>query len=370
LSLQDEYVNAMLGEIRLRAARRPGIRVSTLYFGGGTPSLLSAGNVDRIIRSVHNNMALPQNAEITLEANPGTVDEAELAALRGTGVNRLSFGVQSVHSDELLLLGRLHTYQEAVKSIQLARDAGFTNINIDLMYGLPGQSLKSWMQTLAQIINLEPDHLSLYALTLEPGTPLAETLMLGEIATPDPDLAADMYDAATSLLHTAGFWQYEISNWVKSETSVPDLWALPYKGEVESISPHICHHNVIYWRNESWIGIGAGAHSWLQGRRFSQHPHPKSYVNAVRSAQLKGIHNEVISSSLAQDETLMLGLRLVEGVTEQRFQQRFHGSMYEVYGQKIDKLCDFGLVTFEDSCLRLTIRARLLGNQIFQEFLR
>ena len=370
LPLQDAYVKAILDEINLYSSRHPGLEVDTLYFGGGTPSLLSVDNLDQIIRRVQQYWALPKNAEITLEANPGTVDAEKMFALRDIGVNRLSLGVQSSHSNELVLLGRIHTWPEAVTAFNHARNAGFTNINVDLMYGLPGQPLAAWEETLKEILALEPDHLSLYALTLEPGTPLAETLLLEDVPTPDPDLAADMYDAASSQLHKAGFWQYEISNWARSETSPSELWALPQNGTVESIGPYISQHNLIYWRNESWIGVGAGAHSWYRGQRFSHHPHPQSYINAVRSGKVKGAHNEVISSALAQDETLMLGLRLVEGVTDKRFQERWGSSLYDTYGEIIDKLTAMGLITFSGGRVRLTTHARLLGNQIFQEFLR
>ena len=370
LSLQDAYVNALLEEITLRAARWPGIRASTLFFGGGTPSLLSVENLDRIIRRVRQCWPLSQNAEISLEANPGTVDAEKMYALRKIGINRLSLGVQSSHSNELVLLGRIHTWPEAVTAFQYAREAGFTNINIDLMYGLPGQPLRNWTTTLESVLDLQPDHLSLYALTLEPGTPLAETLALEDIAAPDPDLAADMYDLATQRLHKAGFWQYEISNWARAIQPPSGIWSFPLAGAVESIGPNICHHNVVYWRNEPWLGVGAGAHSWFQGRRFSHHPHPKSYINAIRSGKLKGVDNEIISPSLAQDETMMLGLRLVEGVSETRFARFSDIGLYETYSGTIDRLIALGLVTWHQECLRLTAYARLLGNQIFQEFLR
>ncbi len=370
LSLQDAYVNALLQEISLRAERIPGIEVSTLYFGGGTPSLLIVENISKIIRRVRRHWSLPQEAEITLEANPGTVNAEKLIALRQTGVNRLSLGVQSSHSDELVMLGRIHTWAEAVDAFTLARQAGFDNISIDLMYGLPGQALHSWEETLQRVVALGPEHLSLYALTLEPGTPLAETLALEDIPGLDPDLAADMYDAASQHLLHAGYWQYEISNWARSDVLNSELWAFPDNGNVESIGTRISQHNVIYWRNEAWLGIGAGAHSWFRGRRFSHHPHPQSYIHAVQAGNLHGIDNEVIPPDLAQDETLMLGLRLVEGVSEMDFRDRWGVSLVETYGATIDKYVSYGLLIWQEGRLRLTVRARLLGNQIFQEFLR
>lgn len=370
LSLQDAYVKAINDEIRLQAGRWPGLQVDTLYFGGGTPSLLSVENISRIIRRVRRYFGLPQYAEVTMEANPGTVSYEKLCELRKAGVNRLSFGVQSSHSDELLLLGRIHTWLEAVDAFQMARQAGFENISIDLMYGLPGQSLEAWIETLHHTLELGPDHLSLYALTLEPGTPLAETLALANVNLEDQDIVADMYDSASELLLEYQFWQYEISNWARAESHAPAIWAYPPEGNVESISRFICQHNLIYWRNEAWIGIGAGAHSWFRGKRFSQHPHPKSYINAIRSGRLKGVESEVIPAALAQDETMMLGLRLVEGVSEHRFSERWGVSLFGIYKDIVEKLGNFGFLSVTDHHVRLSPHVRLLGNQIFQEFLR
>jgi oxygen-independent coproporphyrinogen-3 oxidase len=370
LTLQDEYVSAILEEIERTKLRNPGLRVNTLYFGGGTPSLLSVDNIKRIISRTQRSLMLPKHAEITLEANPGTIDDAKMKALNAAGLNRISLGVQSSHSSELLFLGRNHTWQEAVDVYYSAINAGFENISIDLMYGLPGQSIKSWRETLLRVLDLSPQHLSLYALTLETGTPLALTLLMENISLPDADLAADMYDIATHILHSAGYWQYEISNWAKAHREVPAIWALPPDGVIENISPYICHHNIIYWRNETWIGFGAGAHSWFNGRRFSQHPHPKSYINAVKSGKIKGAHHEYIAPALAQDETLILGLRLVEGVSDSLFYDRWGVSLFEEYAEQINKLTEYNLLSQAGDRIRLSPSSRLLGNQIFQEFLR
>jgi len=369
LSLEEAYVSALNYEIALRAERGADIQAQTLYFGGGTPSLLKASAIASVIQAVRHHMGLPWRAEVTLEANPGTVDGEYLAELKDAGVTRLSFGVQSCHSQELVMLGRIHTWAEAVASYHLARAAGFEEISVDLMFGLPGQTLADWRITLEQTLALEPDHLSLYALTLEPGTPLAEALSLHSIPTPDPDLAADMYEAASEALHAAGFWQYEISNWARGTGPAPAIWALPPHGLTEGLGPHISQHNLIYWRNQPWIGLGAGAHSWFRGRRWSNHPHPRVYVNAMRSGRLRGFTDSVLAARMVYSETMMMGLRLAEGVSAARFQLAFGVRLEEVYASAIEKFTDFGLLTWDGEQVRLTEGGRLLGNQVFEAFL-
>jgi oxygen-independent coproporphyrinogen III oxidase len=369
LSLEDDYIWALLHEIALRAERTIDTSASTLYFGGGTPSLLQLEGLIEVVQAVRRYLELPWHAEVTLEVNPGTVTPAYLNGLREVGVTRLSIGVQSSHSDELVMLGRLHSWQEAVDCMRIARETEFQSISLDLMYGLPGQTLQAWLETVDRVLALEPDHLSLYALTLEPGTPLAETLAYHDLDEIDGDLAADMYEAAGERLHAQSFWHYEISNWARGSSPAPQIWALPPDGMTEGIGPHISHHNLMYWRNESWLGLGAGAHSWYRHRRWSNHPHPEVYINAMRSEQLRGFDDEIVSPSLEWGETMMMGLRLAEGVTDARFHERFQLHLLDVYGQTIDRVCSLGLASWDGERVRLTPRGRLLGNQVFEEFL-
>jgi oxygen-independent coproporphyrinogen III oxidase len=369
LSLEEEYIEALLHEITLRAERTAELSAETLYFGGGTPSLLQLQGLVDVVEAVRRYLALPWDAEVTLEANPGTVDQAYLDGLRDVGVTRLSVGVQSSHSHELVMLGRLHSWQDAVACLQMARKAEFESVSVDLMYGLPGQTLHQWLETVDRVLALGPDHLSLYALTLEPGTPLAETLAFNSIELPDGDVAADMYEAAAERLHADSFWQYEISNWARGAEPPHEIWALPPQGITEGIGPHISAHNLIYWRNESWLGLGAGAHSWFRGRRWSNTPHPESYIHAMRSERLRGFSDEVVPPSLEWGETMMMGLRLAEGVPDARFYERFQLHLREVYGEPIDHMGSLGLTSWNGERLRLTPRGRLLGNQVFQEFL-
>jgi len=369
LALRVDYVEALRRELRARAVCYSHVAATTLYFGGGTPSLLPLEMVGAIIADARQFLALSPDAEITLEANPGTVDAASLAALREVGVNRLSLGVQSARDEELRVLGRIHTWAEAVGAVAAARQAGFDNLSLDMMYGLPGQTLAHWQATLERILALEPEHLSLYALTAEPDTPLANAIAAGKLPLPDPDLAADMYERASEALCAAGFWQYEISNWARGRYPAAAVWAMPPGGLVEGIGPWVSRHNLVYWRMQPWLGLGAGAYSWLEGRRWSNLLHPVAYIEASQAGEWPEVDVEVISPELARAETLMMGLRLAEGVTETAFHARYGVGLAEVYGATIVRLEESGLVLWDGQCLRLSSQGRLLGNQVFGAFL-
>jgi oxygen-independent coproporphyrinogen-3 oxidase len=269
--LQEAYTAALAREIRqvgalARAAGDDAPGAHTIFFGGGTPSLLSPRQVETILTAAREAFAVAPEAEITMEANPGTVDEAYLSAVRALGVNRLSYGVQSALPGELALLGREHDFDQAVAAVGLARAAGFDNLNLDLIYGLPGQSVADWRRTLAAVLPLAGvtsgvTHISLYCLTIEPGTPMHRWLHDGTIRPPDPDVAADQYELAGHELARAGFGHYEISN-----------WALPGRE---------CRHNLVYWRNEPYLGLGAGAHGMAGGYRYQVVRQPRAYIRRV-----------------------------------------------------------------------------------------
>ncbi len=369
LALRTDYVEALRRELRARAACYPQIAAATLYFGGGTPSLLKPEMVHTLIADARRHLALSQDAEITLEANPGTINAASLAALRGAGVNRLSLGVQSAHDEELRILGRIHTWNEAVGAVGAARQAGFDNLNLDLIYGLPGQTLVHWRTTLERALALEPEHLSLYALTVEPETPLEREIEVDKLPVPDPDLTADMYEWASEALCAAGFWQYEISNWARGLHPAEAVWERPPGDRAEGIGPWISRHNLVYWRTQPWLGLGAGAYSWLDGRRWSNMRHPVDYIETSQTGQWPEVDAEVILPALARAEMLMMSLRLAEGVTETNFRARFGMGLAEVYGATIARLTETGLVSWDEDCLRLSPQGRLLGNQVFGAFL-
>ncbi len=344
-ALYEDYSQALIRELEMAGPAS----LQTVYVGGGTPTVLPPEILTRILRAV--SIVLAVDAEVSIEANPGTVDSSTLAQLRVMGATRLSLGVQSFSNAELWLLGRIHTAEEALDAVQGARSAGFDNINLDLIYGLPRQSQGVWRSTLEQALALRPEHLSLYALSVEDGTPLAASIAVGTISGPDPDLAAEMYEHAQYSLSEAGYEQYEISNWAREAT-------------------YRCQHNLVYWRNEPYLGIGAGAHSWSGGRRWANVAAPAEYVSRLLDGRDHVESEETIEPSLEMGETMMMGLRLVaEGVEFVRFRDRFGLDLCQVYEDELSEVEELGLIEIGDERVRLTNRGCLLGNQAFARFL-
>lgn len=370
------YVAALCREI-LAAAGPVRLRVATIFFGGGTPSLLSPAQFGDIFRALRRAFDILPDAEISMEANPGTVTFAALEQLRALGMNRISFGVQSAHPAELRQLERIHEYADVINAVTWARRAGFENLNLDLIYGLPEQTLARWQATLRLVMGLRPEHLSAYALTLEHGTPFGRWASRGLMATPDPDLAADMAEWAADFLAGQGYLQYEISNWAKGNAAGGALSA-------EANPAFACRHNLQYWRNLPYLGLGAGAHGYAGGMRYSNVLRIKTYIERLRSgAPQPGrwpltaavVNQTKIDRDTEMDETLMTGLRLLrEGVSDAIFSARFGVPLRAVYGREMDELGRLGLLEIKTSggadVLRLTRRGWLLGNQVFMRFLR
>jgi len=345
--LYGEYTSALVTEMD-RA--EPG-SIQSIYIGGGTPTVLPLLHIERIFEAIQRRFAPGIGTEITIEANPGTVSPAKLEGLRALGVTRLSLGVQSFVEEELRLLGRIHSAPEAIEALRAGREAGFDNLSLDLIYGLPRQSLSSWRASLQQAIAFQPEHLSLYALSVEEGTSLAADIARGRLPAPDPDLAADMYELAQETLSAAGFVHYEISNWARS----PEF---------------ACRHNLTYWHNEPYLGIGAGAHSWRHGRRWSNLTRPEEYIRCMRDGLAPTVDEETIGPELEMGETMMLGLRLLgEGVTFVRFQARFGLDLRVQYAGALEELAELGLLQTTAERVVLSRRGRLLGNQVFLRFL-
>ena len=347
--LHQPYLEALALEIARAGRELSSPAVATIYLGGGTPTVLSLEGLGRILQACREAFAVDEEAEVTSEANPGTIDLGYLEGLLGLGVGRLSLGVQSLQDEELGLLGRIHTASEAQACYRMARRAGFRNINLDLIYGLPGQTMESWEYTLREALAWEPEHLSLYSLSLEPGTPLEAEVAQGWLPRPDEDLAAEMYLLAEGLLEEAGYDHYEISN-----------WALP---------GYQCRHNLTYWHNQDYLGFGAGAHSRLPGRRYWNLRPPEEYIRRLLSGGSAVEGQEAIDGSLEMAETMILGLRLVEGVCFREFKARFGRDPTELYGNEIRELVNLGLLEADGSGIRLTQRGRLLGNEVFERFL-
>jgi oxygen-independent coproporphyrinogen-3 oxidase len=346
-TLFDDYTTALVRQMDQAGP----VRAKTIYIGGGTPTVLPLSHLAQIVGAVHKTFATDADAEVSIEANPGTLNAEKLAQLRHLGVNRLSLGVQSFGEQELRLLGRIHDRTQAVEAFRTARQLGFENINLDLLYGLPRQSLASWQASLESGLRLQPDHLSLYALTVEEDTPLASTISQGALPAPDPDLAADMYESAQDLLQDAGYVHYEISNWART----PGV---------------MCQHNLAYWRNEPYIGLGAGAHSWRRGRRWSNTALPAQFVAQVLDGETPIESEEEIDPALEMGETMMMGLRLLdEGVGLERFRERFGVALEQKYADELAELRQLGLIEVDGERVRLSERGRLLGNQVFLRFL-
>lgn len=358
-SLIPRYVDALAKEIVGLPAPLPGapvfssgpFRIGSVFFGGGTPSLLSPAQVTAVLASARR-WPLVEDAEITLEANPGDLSLDHLGALRDAGVNRLSLGVQSFDDRMLRRLGRRHDSATAVHAFWQAREAGFDNLSVDLMFGLPGQSLEHWCDTLDRALVLKPDHLSLYNLTIESGTPFGTWAEAGKLTVPDDDAAADMYQAAIDRLGAEGYRQYEISNWAR-------LDRFDYRAQ----------HNLRYWRNQPYFGVGAGAHSSFDGYRYANVRAPREYLMRVETGESPVNSVEKIDRDLAMAETMMLGLRLDEGVDVDGFLDRFGCAPGDVFPTQLIELTDLGLITTGGRKICLTLRGRFLGNEVFCRFL-
>lgn len=357
------YVDALCREIRWSGSSSGGkLPVHTIFLGGGTPSLLEPLQLESILAACHEGFCIEAGAEISMEANPGTVSLESLAAMRAIGVNRISFGMQSAHPDDLRLLERQHDTFDVIHAVKWARQAGFDALSLDLIFGLPFQTLDRWRETLETTVGLQPDHLSLYALTIEHGTPFQGWLRHGLVPLPDDDLTADMYDYATERLAAAGFRQYEISN-----------WAMVRNGALAA-----CRHNLQYWHNQPYLGFGAGAHGYHSGNRLINVAAIPAYIERCQTAPVEPfpmgpatIQATSIDRWTEIQETMMVGLRLTdEGISADAFQQRFGRSLTNLFGSDIDQLAQKGLLEWAASgkILRLSPRGRLLGNAVFRQF--
>ena len=358
--LVADYTPALMREMELWATAVRDVEVDTVFFGGGTPSLTSLDDMQQITHAIRANFNVAPNVEWSLEANPTELSRQHLDGLRAMGVNRLSMGVQSLQPEELKLLERLHSPERVFEAVADARAAGFDNLNLDLIFGIMGQPLEKWQNTLNRVIELDPEHLSCYALTVEPGTALHYQVAKGQIEEPDPDVAADQYEWTRDRLATAGYEQYEISNWARPTRE--------------------CQHNLVYWHAEPYLGLGAGAHSFILGRRIANVDAPNRYVEAVNESwqerqatgggTLRQIAGGETPDALTQRaDAIILGLRLMSGVSIEGFRKRFGVTPDEAFGPAIAKHEGYGLLERVDGALRLTPRGMLLSNEIFVDLL-
>jgi oxygen-independent coproporphyrinogen-3 oxidase len=418
----EAYVGALCNELRRYAADHPATssappaplvplsRASlrpTIFLGGGTPTMLSLPQMERVLSAAAAIVPLDQ-AEVTTEANPGTViDEGYLRGLRSLGINRISFGVQSLHDPTLRVLGRIHTAAEAIETYRQAQRAGFERVNLDFIFGLPGQTAEQWRWTLDQLAPLEAEHISLYSLVLEQDTPLHQQVTRGSITVPDDDATAAMYELAMERLAAAGYVQYEISNWAKdTKNEEPGAMRVPFghghpahkepgamrvpfghghpaHKEQRMAEPMLslqqadqripggaCHHNIAYWLNADYIGSGAGAHGHIYPRRWHDMLGVDEYIGVAGTGALPIAETLPLSEADLFSETMMMGLRLNSGVSFAHFADRCGHELLDVYDSEVRQMVEVGLIEQDQLGIRLTERGRMVGNEVFMRFLR
>jgi len=345
--LHHRYAAALLREAEGLKQATSTTPLSTLFLGGGTPTLLDGGDLAVLVTGCVELFGLANGAEVSIEANPKTIDRQKLTLLRHSGVNRLSIGVQSFHDQELQLLGRPHGADDAAQAVHLARAAGFADISLDLMYGLPGQTPDSWRDSLEQAISLAPTHLSLYELTIEPGTPYFQQHRQGLLELPDEEAVAAMDRLTAKLCRKAGLVQYEISNYARPGFE--------------------CRHNINYWQNGPYLALGAGAVACVDGCRRQTIRDPRRYCEQVESGQSVILDEECLEPAASFRETVVMGLRMIEGVSREELQKRYGRDVPDYYGATLVRLIDQGLLELTTSHLRLTARGRMFANQVMAE---
>lgn len=351
---QADYVSAMIQEIQSYQELSGEYEVQTIFLGGGTPSLLTPEQIEKIFTTIYHIFSVNENAEITMEMNPGTVDIEKLRAMKAAGVNRLSIGLQSAQNEELKMLGRIHTYEEFLETWKLTEQAGFKNRNIDLMSALPGQTMESYKDTLSKVLALEPEHISAYSLILEEGTVFYDWYEKGKLdrgawKLPSEEEEYAMGELTIQRLAEAGMHRYEISNYAKSGKE--------------------CRHNLGYWDRVEYLGIGAGSSSLIKGERFDHIRDRKAYIEKIRNGESILIDREILSVESQMEEFMYLGLRKIEGVSRTDFQNYFGKNVDDVYGEILDKLEEEQLVEFSGDRIRLTHRGMDVSNCVLAEFL-
>jgi oxygen-independent coproporphyrinogen-3 oxidase len=354
LSLVDEYVDLLLEEMRLcREDMNIPFSVETLYFGGGTPSLMNPLQVGKVIERAAGLFALARDAEITIEANPGTLTEEKLAGYRSYGINRLSLGVQSFNDSMLKSLGRVHTAAQAFDAFRAARECGLENIGIDLINSLPGQTTAMWKEDLLSAVVLGPEHISVYGLTIEEGTPFAAMEKNGALPLPDEEESVSMFEVTSRILRQSGYEHYEISNYARPG----------YRSR----------HNQVYWRRGNYLGFGCGAHSFLRepefGMRWRNPDNIEEYMRTVRDGRPPGREKHRVGRREAMAEKLFLGLRMFDGVDLEQFREEFGAGFEEIYSEPCSALFEGGMLEIRGGRLRIPERTMLVSNQIFEKFL-
>lgn len=345
----EDYTDSLLNEIKNGERIYSDYDISTIFIGGGTPTVLSPKLLGKITDAVLERYNVESNAEITSEANPGTVDGYKLKEMKAMGINRLSFGVQAWQNNILKALGRIHDRETFLKNLDEAKNAGFENINCDLMFSLPNQTFKDWMETLENFSKLDIQHISAYSLIVEDGTPFKKMQEEGRLLLPDEETDRKMYSAANEILAKNGFERYEISNFTK-------------KG-FES------RHNITYWETRPYIGFGLGSHSYFQAERYNNTYDLKEYIAANGDAKKLRENKEILTDKEKEEEFMFMGLRMKKGISTDEFSRRFGRDIYSVYGEKIEELLDEKLIEKKENRIMLTERGTDVSNIVFERFI-
>ncbi|MEO1782310.1 coproporphyrinogen III oxidase [Enterococcus diestrammenae] len=345
----DEYLELLLREMDLQLAQTPIDQAPTLYVGGGTPTALTAQQLDRLLGGIVQRFPMKTVEEFTVEANPGDLTVDKLKVMQNYGVDRLSMGVQTFDDRLLKKIGRKHTADDVYQTMAFLEKADFRNVSIDLIYALPGQSLASFRDTLKRALDLDLPHYSLYSLILENKTMFMNWVRQGRLELPDQEEEGQMFEETIKAMEKAGRKQYEVSN-----------FALP---------GHESKHNTVYWHNQHYFGFGAGASGYLGNRRYKNYGPIQHYLKPLRQGILPVMENEVLTRENQMEEEMFLGLRLKEGVSFQRFQEKFQCSLESVYGDVLSTEAKAGHLVVENGSVRLTAQGLLIGNDIFEKFL-
>jgi len=345
-NLIPEYIDAMRSELGYYSSLYDRPSISTIYVGGGTPTLLPEDLIVSLFESIRKDFDVHSDAEITVEANPGTVTREKMKAFFSSGVNRISLGAQTFNNTLLKKLGRIHLEHEINEAYEIIRGAGFNNINLDLIFALPGENFRDWQGTLEKAVILKPEHISTYNLQIEEGTPFFSDKVDGALMLPSEEEELNMYKSAISYLKDNGYSQYEISNFARDGRE--------------------CRHNLTYWTMRDYIGVGAGAHSFINNVRIANTAYLEKYLSKDFSA-IKTEHANTKKESM--QEMIFLGLRLMEGFHLNDFTRRFGISMREIYRKELAELSDDGMLEIDGKYVKLTEKGKFLANEVFKEFL-
>ena len=346
----DHYIDALVAEMKHYAKIYSNTNIiKTIFLGGGTPTTLTVYQLERILKECVKEFKVAPDAEITIEANPATIDIEQMKSIRQTGYNRISIGVQSFDKTELKLLDRAHGPEEVHSTVDCARKAGFDNLSLDLMFAIPNQSLSSWESNLDKALEKNPEHLSTYNLTIEQGTAFSKLQSNGKLIMPEDGHQLELYKKTIERLTKKGFHHYEISNFARQGKE--------------------CKHNITYWENTNTLGLGAGASSYINGTRFKNINLPAHYIRQVKEGKAAVEHSETLEPRQAMGETIMLGLRLLKGISIHQFERRFQVSFINLFKNIIHSLKEKELILIEDDRLRLSPKGLFLADSVILEFI-